>query len=106
MKSVWLWTVHTDLSAIKVPYEDLDAIIFNVSERVGFSGPPMLPERLEKVKAFRLKSNIPIEVDGGIKDTTILLAKEVGATRFVATSFISTAQDPKSTYGKLADLVR
>jgi ribulose-phosphate 3-epimerase len=46
----------TDLSAITVPYDDLDCVLFYVSDRVGFSGPPMLPERLEKVKAFRTKS--------------------------------------------------
>ncbi len=94
----------TDLNAIKIPYDDLDTIIFYVSEKVGFSGPPMLPERLEKVKAFRLKSDIPIEVDGGIKDATILSAKEAGATRFVATSFISNAPDPKTAYDKLVSL--
>jgi len=96
----------TDLSAITVSYDDLDTVLFYVSDRVGFSGPAMLPERLEKVKAFRAKSNIPIEVDGGIKDSTIQLAKEAGATRFVATSFISSAPDPKSAYERLVSLVR
>jgi len=96
----------TPLDAIKISYDDLDTILFYVSDRVGFSGPAMLPERLEKVKAFRAKSNIPIEVDGGVKDTTIQLAKEAGATRFVATSFISTSPDPKSAYEKLAGLVK
>jgi ribulose-phosphate 3-epimerase len=95
----------TDLSAIKVSYDDLDTVLFYVSDRVGFSGPPMLPEHLEKVKAFREKSNIPIEVDGGIKDTTVLLAKNAGATRFVATSFISNTPDPKGAYDKLVSLV-
>jgi ribulose-phosphate 3-epimerase len=95
----------TDLSAITVSYDDLDCVFFYVSDRVGFSGPPMLPARLKKVKEFREKSNLPIEVDGGLKDTTILLAKEVGATRFVATSFISTAKDPKAAYDKLVSLV-
>jgi ribulose-phosphate 3-epimerase len=73
---------------------------------MGFSGPPMLPERLEKVRAFRQKSNIPIEVDGGVKDATILLAKEAGATRFVATSFISASINPKNAYEKLVSLIR
>ncbi len=95
----------TELSAIKIPYDDLDTILFYVSKKMGFSGPPMLPERLEKVKAFRAKSNLPIEVDGGINDTTIQLAKGAGATRFVATSFISSAQDPKAAYEKLVSLV-
>ena len=96
----------TDLNAITVPYDDLDVVHFYVSEKVGFAGPPMLPERLEKVKAFRAKSNLPIEVDGGVKDITIELAKNAGATRFVATSFISTAHDPKAAYDKLVGLVK
>ena len=96
----------TELSAITVPYDDLDCMLFYVSDRVGFSGPPMLPERLAKVKAFREKSALPIEVDGGVKDVTIQLAKEAGATRFVATSFISNAQDPKSAYDKLVSLIK
>ena len=95
----------TQLSAITVSYDDLDTVLFYVSDRVGFSGPPMLPERLEKVKAFRAKSALPIEVDGGVKDTTIKLAKDAGATRFVATSFISTAEDPKTAYKKLISLM-
>ena len=96
----------TELSAITVSYDDLDAILFYTCQKMGFSGPPMMPERLEKVKAFRAKSNIPIEVDGGVNDTTILLAKEAGATRFVATSFISTSPDPKGAYDKLVNLIR
>jgi ribulose-phosphate 3-epimerase len=96
----------TDLSAIKVSYDDLDTVLFYISDRVGFSGPPLLPERLEKVKAFRAKSNLPIEVDGGVKDTTIQLAKEAGATRFVATSFISTSINPKNAYEKLVSLIK
>jgi ribulose-phosphate 3-epimerase len=95
----------TELSAITVPYGDLDAILFYTCQKMGFSGPPMLPERLEKVKAFREKSTIPIEVDGGVKDATIQLAKTAGATRFVATSFISGAPDPKSAYERLVSLV-
>ena len=95
----------TELSAITVPYDDLDCVLFYVSDRVGFSGPPMLPERLKKLKTFRAKSTLPIEVDGGVKDITIQIAKEAGATRFVATSFISTAEDPKAAYDKLVSLV-
>jgi ribulose-phosphate 3-epimerase len=95
----------TSIEAIKVSYDDLDVIHCYVSEKMGFAGPPMMPERLAKVKAIRAKTTIPIEVDGGINDTTILLAKEAGATRFVATSFISHTPDPKGAYDKLVSLV-
>lgn len=78
--------------------DDVDCFQFYVSDRVGFAGPPMMPERLEKVKAMRARTKLPIEVDGGVKDHTIKLAKEAGATRFVATSFISAAPDPHKAY--------
>jgi ribulose-phosphate 3-epimerase len=95
----------TPLSAIKVPFDDLDQVTMYVSERVGFSGPPMLPQRLDRVKELRKISDIPIEVDGGVKDITIKMAHDAGATRFVATSFISTAPDPKVAYEKLESLI-
>lgn len=78
--------------------EEVDCFNCYVSEKMGFSGPPMLPERLEKVKVLRAKTNLPIEIDGGVKDHTIKLAKEAGANRFVATSFISAAPDPHKAY--------
>lgn len=95
----------TDIPAIKVPYDDLDVIHLYVSEKMGFSGASMMPERLERVKALRLKINIPIEVDGGVNDTTIKLAKIAGATRFVATSFISGAPDPHQALLKLQEAI-
>ncbi len=95
----------TNVEEITVSYEDLDVVLLYVSEKMGFSGPPMLPERLEKVKAVRVKTNIPIEVDGGIRDTTIKLAKEAGANRFVATSFISMSADPRAAYEKLFSII-
>lgn len=95
----------TPIEAIKVSYDDLDVLHCYISEKIGFAGPPMLPERLEKVKLLRSKSNIPIEVDGGVKDTTIEQIKNAGATRFVSTSFISSAQDPQAAYNKLVSLI-
>lgn len=44
---------------------------------------------LEKVREIR--KNYPylnIEVDGGINDKTILVAKDAGANRFVTTSYL------------------
>ena len=96
----------TDLSALKdINLDDLDCLLIYASEKVGFAGPPMLPERLKKVKELRSKTEIPIEVDGGVKDHSILLAKESGATRFVATSFIWNSDNPKQSYEKLTNLL-
>lgn len=86
--------------------DDVDCFGLYVSERVGFAGPPMMPERLEKVKALRQRTNLPIEVDGGVKDHTIKLAKDAGATRFVATSFISAAPDPFTAYLTLQEAIK
>lgn len=97
----------TTIEAIRVAMDDLDVVHFYISDRVGFAGPPMMPERLEKVRALRqVHPSIPIEVDGGIKDTTIKLAKDAGATRFVATSFISGASDPHKAYLILQEAVQ
>ncbi|MBI4079283.1 MAG: hypothetical protein HY429_03245 [Candidatus Levybacteria bacterium] len=96
----------TSIDSIRVPYEDLDAILIYTCEKMGFSGPPFMPERLEKVKALRAKTSIPIEVDGGVKDHTVKLAKDAGATRFVATSFISSAPDPHGAYLALLEAIK
>lgn len=91
----------TDVEEIIVPYEDLDGILVYTSERVGFSGPPFLAERLEKIKVIREKAPwLPIEIDGGVTDQTIYQAKTVGATRFVSTSFLFS-RNPQEQYQKL-----
>jgi pentose-5-phosphate-3-epimerase len=56
---------------------------------------------LEKVKYFRSKTDLPIEVDGGINDMTILEAIHAGATRFVSTGYLFKSDDPKKSYEKL-----
>jgi len=85
--------------------DDLDCLLIYTSEKVGHAGPPMLPERLEKVKALREKTDIPIEVDGGVKDHSIIQVRNAGADRFVATSFIWENSNPKEAYKKLANLL-
>lgn len=85
----------------EISLDDLDCILIYTSEKVGFAGPPLIPERLEKIKKIREKINIPIEADGGVKDMTIKQALEAGATRFVATSFIWETSNPKESYQSL-----
>jgi len=96
----------TEIEKIKeLNLDDLDCVLIYASERVGFAGPPMMPERLEKIRQIRKKSDISIEVDGGVKDHTISMAKESGANRFVATSFIWNSKDPKEAYEKLLEVI-
>jgi len=78
----------TKLSEINVPYKDLDCILI-MTIKAGESGQKFNAECLKKIKAiYSVASGIKIEVDGGINDRTILLARNAGASRFASTSFI------------------
>jgi len=92
----------THISRIKIPFEQLDTVLVYTSNRVGFSGPPLMEDRLDKVRHLRKLTNIPIEVDGGVNDKTILRAREAGATRFVSTSYIWQSENPIEQFKKLA----
>lgn len=95
----------TPLEDLKVALDDLDFVLFYTGEKAGYSGATMLPERLEKVKALREKDPfIAIEVDGGVSDTTIALAKAAGVTRFVSTGFIYNG-NVEENYSKLRKLL-
>ncbi len=89
----------TSLSVLdSINLEDLDVVQFYTGEKAGYSGATLLPERLEKVKALRARDAfLPIEIDGGVNDENILLAKEAGVTRFVTTGFIYKG-DVKTQY--------
>lgn len=80
----------TPLSALNDEFlEDVDVIHIYTSDQAGFSNKPFDPSRLEKVKALRAKAAyLPIEIDGGVNDKTIVDAKQAGATRFVTTGFL------------------
>lgn len=94
----------TPIKKITVPLEDVDCFLVYTSERVGFSGPPFLYDRVNKIKELRKHTNAPIEVDGGISEHTILDAKRAGATRFAATSYIFSSESPEDQYRKLLQL--
>jgi len=88
----------TDLSAVKVPYEDLDMMLI-MSIKAGQSGQSFVPEYLKKVKILkRVQDDMKIEIDGGINDKTIIQAKNAGANRFVANSFIFKNDNPSKNY--------
>lgn len=95
----------TPVEAIKVPFDDLDCLLV-MTINAGFSGQQFMPEHLEKVKSLREKTLIPIEIDGGVNDQTILLAKEAGVNRFVATSFLFGVETPQIQYQKLQGCIQ
>ena len=97
----------TDISTITVPLHELDVLLIYTSGQVGFSGPKFMPERLEKIKKLREKNQtIPIEVDGGVNDETVLEAKNAGANRFVSTSFLFNSENPASVFQTLQNLTK
>lgn len=105
----------TDLSAIKIPYEDLDCVLI-MTIKAGESGQVFNSEYLKKVGILRqapsgtwlrsAQDDMKIEIDGGINDKTILEAKNAGATRFISNSFIFNAQNPQEQYNLLQSKLR
>lgn len=97
---------QTPVDAITVNFEDLD-FVFVMTVKAGFSNQSFLPDMLKKVKEFRKKDKwIPIEVDGGINDKTIVKAKRAGATRFVSTGYVFGSDNPQEKYEHLCSLVK
>lgn len=92
---------ETKAEAIVVPYEHLDSL-FVMTVKAGFSHQSFLPECLSKVRYFRGRTDIPIEVDGGVNDKTIQESLHAGANRFVSTGYLFKSDDPA---GKFAELV-
>ena len=95
---------ETPVSSINIPFDDLDCILL-MGDKAGKSGQVFLPETLTKIKDLRLRTQIPIEVDSGINDTTIIQCKEAGANRFVTTSFVFQSADPLNSFEKLEGLI-
>jgi ribulose-phosphate 3-epimerase len=94
---------QTPISSINIPLDDLDCILL-MGVKAGKSGQNFMPEVLEKVRELRKKSNIAIEIDGGINEETIISAKQEGVERFVATSYIFNSDDPMAAYERLLSL--
>lgn len=97
--------VQTPIDSIKVPFDDLDIILL-MAVKAGNSGQEFIPNVLGKIASLREKTGIPIEVDGGVTDRTILDIKNAGAQRVVTTSFIFNQQDSGAGYQRLLDLIK
>lgn len=88
---------QSQLDDIKVSLNDLDMVLV-MTIQAGFSGQKFEEELIGKIKLIAKKSLLPIEVDGGINDQTIIKAASAGASRFVATNFIFGQEDPKKQF--------
>lgn len=85
---------------------DLDTILV-MTIKAGKSGQLFQKEMLEKVREIKKRASyLPIEVDGGITDTTIVDACQAGVARFVSTSHLFKADNIEEEYLKLTSLVK
>ncbi|MDR3258421.1 MAG: ribulose-phosphate 3-epimerase [Fusobacteriaceae bacterium] len=78
----------TPVDVLKYIIEDLDMVLV-MSVNPGFGGQKFIESTIEKIKDIKkLRSNIDIEIDGGITDITIKRCIDAGANIFVAGSYI------------------
>lgn len=93
---------QSPVDAITVPVDDLDGLLI-MSIQAGLSGQKFEEHLMEKVRQLREKTQLPIEVDGGINDQTIAMAADAGANRFVATSFLYNFEHPEKQFKLLQE---
>lgn len=96
---------QTNINVIFPFLDQLDCALI-MMYKAGPSGQVFQLEQLEKVKNIHQKyPDLPIEVDGGINESTIKLCENVGATRFVVTSAIFKSDNIEMAIKKLQNLV-
>jgi len=92
---------ETPISVIEPYLDQLDGVLI-MSVKPGKYGARFLPDQMNKVRQLREKSEeINLEVDGGMKDSTIALAVAAGANMIASGSFIMKSQDPEAAYNIL-----
>jgi ribulose-phosphate 3-epimerase len=99
-------TPATDVEVLEPIKEYVDRVL-TLTVEPGFGGQAFVRPMLRKIEKARklFGDDVDIQVDGGIKDATILDTKKAGANVFVAGSYIFGAEDPRERVLKLKDLV-
>jgi ribulose-phosphate 3-epimerase len=95
--------IDTPVSSLAIPFDDIDLVLL-MAAKAGKSGQEFSPQVIAKIQELRLKTQIPIEIDGGINEQTMIEAKAAGANRFVTTSYIFDSSDPLNSFEKLSGL--
>ena len=88
-----------DVAAVSA---DADLVLC-MSIHPGYSGQKFMPEAVDRIARLRaaLPDHVNVQVDGGIDQQTIGLARESGATLFVAGSAIFGGEHPAQAYRSL-----
>jgi len=96
---------ETGIEQVMDYLDDLDQILI-MTVHPGFYGSPFLPEVMGKIAQLRrLKPEMDIEVDGGIKPETIELVNEAGANMFVSGSYLVRSDNMKERIDLLYQMV-
>jgi ribulose-phosphate 3-epimerase len=94
---------ETQIHEIVRYLDQIDQVLI-MTVKPGFYGSPFLPQMLDKIIELRtLKSDLDIEVDGGITDETIGLVDTAGANMFVSGSYIVKSNDVAKAIRLLKD---
>lgn len=89
---------HTPLSVLEYILDEIDLVLI-MTINPGFGGQSFLPAMLPKLRQLREmlsshgRSDIHIQVDGGINADTSLLVREAGANSLVAGTYIFNHSD-------------
>ncbi len=78
-----------------IPYLGMVNMVLVMTVEPGWPRQSFMVDMMEKVKEIRkLKPHLDIQVDGGINDKTVKIAKRAGANVFVSGSYIFDSKDP------------
>lgn len=110
VKPVLVLNPETPISVIKKFESKLKQVLL-MTVHPGFGGQSFLPDSVSRIKEARalldeMANKIPIEVDGGIDNKTIVQAKEAGAEIFVVGSYIFEHGDIVGQVNKLNGIIK
>jgi ribulose-phosphate 3-epimerase len=94
---------ETSARQIENYLDELDQVLI-MTVNPGFYGSPFLSEMIDKISELRkMKSDLDIEVDGGVTPETIYSVYRAGANMFVSGSYIVNASNIQMAIDKLKD---
>jgi ribulose-phosphate 3-epimerase len=97
---------ETPIEYIEKYLDEIDQVLI-MTVNPGFYGSTFLPKMLKKVKILRkIRTDLDIEVDGGVTDKTIKLINESGANLFVSGSYIVNSDNVQKAIDNLEKIVK
>ena len=100
----------TALDVLELIYDKIDLILV-MSVEPGFGGQSYIPESTQRIKdindrliELRLRKQVLIEIDGGIKIDNAAIVKQAGADILVAGSAIFRSENPIETIHKFKNI--